>query len=117
VLVIGIANSIDLTDRALPALKLRGCSPSLLCFPAYTAAQMSAILAAAAARVDDRCAREGAARGCSWGCCLHGCVLQAGGGCGRPGSGCRGGWDAPLHGVPMLPAGRRGAKPRLAKHA
>lgn len=44
VLVIGIANSIDLTERALPQLKLLGCTPELLCFTAYTTKQITAIL-------------------------------------------------------------------------
>lgn len=44
VLVIGIANSIDLTERMLPELKLRRCSPRLICFPAYTAKQLTNIL-------------------------------------------------------------------------
>jgi hypothetical protein len=56
-LVIGIANSIDLTERALPALKLRGCTPALVAFPAYTAAQAAAILKACLAQLPERCAR------------------------------------------------------------
>jgi Cdc6-like AAA superfamily ATPase len=44
ILVIGIANSIDLTERALPELKLLGCTPELICFPAYTTKQISTIL-------------------------------------------------------------------------
>ena len=44
ILVIGIANSIDLTERALPELKLLGCTPELVCFPAYTTKQISSIL-------------------------------------------------------------------------
>ncbi len=39
-MVVGIANAIDLTERALPALKLRGCRPTLLTFPAYSAAEV-----------------------------------------------------------------------------
>jgi cell division control protein 6 len=53
-LVIGIANSIDLTERALPALKLRGCTPSLLAFPAYSTAQVSGILKACLEQVDEK---------------------------------------------------------------
>ncbi|WIA15310.1 hypothetical protein OEZ85_001977 [Tetradesmus obliquus] len=45
-LLIGIANSIDLTERALPELKLRMASPQLLCFPAYSTQQLGCILAA-----------------------------------------------------------------------
>lgn len=44
VLVIGIANSIDLTERMLPELKLKMCSPQLICFPAYTTKQLTNIL-------------------------------------------------------------------------
>lgn len=44
VMVIGIANSIDLTERMLPELKLNMCSPQLICFPAYTTKQLSDIL-------------------------------------------------------------------------
>jgi Cdc6-like AAA superfamily ATPase len=45
-LLIGIANSIDLTERTLPELKLRMASPQLLCFPAYSTKQLGCILAA-----------------------------------------------------------------------
>jgi Cdc6-like AAA superfamily ATPase len=45
-LLIGIANSIDLTERTLPELKLRMASPQLLCFPAYSTQQLGCILAA-----------------------------------------------------------------------
>jgi Cdc6-like AAA superfamily ATPase len=45
-LLIGIANSIDLTERTLPELKLRMASPQLLCFPAYSTKQLGSILAA-----------------------------------------------------------------------
>ena len=53
-LVIGIANSIDLTERALPALKLRGCTPALLAFPAYSTAQVTAILNTCLEQLDER---------------------------------------------------------------
>lgn len=72
-LVIGIANSIDLTERALPALKLRGCTPTLVPFPAYTTAQVMAILRSCLEQVSERCvggeACAGAARalGGFWG--------------------------------------------------
>jgi Cdc6-like AAA superfamily ATPase len=45
-LLVGIANSIDLTERTLPELKLRMASPQLLCFPAYSTKQLGCILAA-----------------------------------------------------------------------
>jgi hypothetical protein len=38
--IIAIANSIDLTERALPALRQRGLLPQLVTFRAYTAAQV-----------------------------------------------------------------------------
>lgn len=41
---IGIANSIDLTERFLPRLKLLNCEPQVLHFPQYTIADISAIL-------------------------------------------------------------------------
>ncbi|KAI8468241.1 MAG: hypothetical protein J3K34DRAFT_478706 [Monoraphidium minutum] len=53
-LVIGIANSIDLTERALPALKLRGCTPGLLAFPAYSTAQVVGILGACLEQLPER---------------------------------------------------------------
>jgi hypothetical protein len=46
VLLVGISNSIDLTERTLPALRTRGCQPSFVCFPAYSAPQVKSILAA-----------------------------------------------------------------------
>lgn len=54
VLLVGIANSIDLTDRALPALTLRGCTPTLVCFPAYTTSQLSTILKATLERLPNK---------------------------------------------------------------
>ena len=46
VLIIGISNSIDLTERTLPALRTRGCQPAFICFPAYSAPQVRSILSA-----------------------------------------------------------------------
>lgn len=43
-LLIGIANALDLTDRFLPRLKSRNLKPELLPFLPYTAAQVKAIL-------------------------------------------------------------------------
>jgi Cdc6-like AAA superfamily ATPase len=51
VLLIGIANAIDLTERMLPELKLKMVSPTLICFPAYTSKQLTGILAACAAEL------------------------------------------------------------------
>jgi len=53
-LVVGIANSIDLTERALPALKLRGCTPTLIAFPAYTTAQVVSIIKACLEQVPEK---------------------------------------------------------------
>jgi cell division control protein 6 len=44
VLVVGIANSIDLTERTLPELRLQLVTPSLITFNAYSAKQLGAIL-------------------------------------------------------------------------
>lgn len=43
--LIGIANALDLTDRFLPRLKLKGLKPQLLPFLPYTAQQISGIVA------------------------------------------------------------------------
>ena len=40
----GIANSMDLTERFLPRLKLLNCQPSVLHFPQYTVPDITAIL-------------------------------------------------------------------------
>jgi cell division control protein 6 len=43
-ILIGIANALDLTDRFLPRLKSRNLKPELLPFLPYTASQMSSII-------------------------------------------------------------------------
>lgn len=43
-LLVGIANALDLTDRFLPRLKSRNLKPELLPFLPYTAAQVKAII-------------------------------------------------------------------------
>src|SRR5438045_9759991 len=43
-ILIGIANALDLTDRFLPRLKARNLKPRLLPFLPYTAAQIKAIV-------------------------------------------------------------------------
>ncbi|GBF91534.1 hypothetical protein Rsub_04274 [Raphidocelis subcapitata] len=53
-LVVGIANSIDLTERALPALKLRGCTPTLVAFPAYSTAQVVGIITTCLEQLPER---------------------------------------------------------------
>ncbi len=52
--MVGIANSIDLTERAVPELKLRGCTPQLMCFAAYSKTQVLAILRACQERLPAR---------------------------------------------------------------
>ena len=42
--LVAIANSLDLTERMLPALKCRGVTPELVCFPAYSKTQVQSIL-------------------------------------------------------------------------
>lgn len=42
--LVGIANALDLTDRFLPRLKSRGLKPHLLPFLPYTAPQISAVI-------------------------------------------------------------------------
>jgi cell division control protein 6 len=42
--LIGIANALDLTDRFLPRLKARGLKPQLLPFLPYTAQQISSVI-------------------------------------------------------------------------
>lgn len=43
--LVGIANSIDLTERALPRLASLGAKPALVTFPSYSGAQLEALLA------------------------------------------------------------------------
>ena len=38
--LIGVANALDLTERFLPRLRARNAPPSLLCFPPYAAAPL-----------------------------------------------------------------------------
>ena len=49
--LVGVANSLDLTERALPLLAALGARPRLLPFPAYDAAQLQALLAQRLARL------------------------------------------------------------------
>ena len=43
-ILIGIANSIDLTERALPRLQATGCRPTLVTFPSYSSLQLECLL-------------------------------------------------------------------------
>ena len=38
--LVAVANSLDLTERLLPALKQRAASPEHVCFPAYSKTQV-----------------------------------------------------------------------------
>ena len=42
--LIGVANALDLTERFLPRLRARNATPSLLCFPPYAADELANIL-------------------------------------------------------------------------
>ena len=42
--LVAVANSLDLTERRLPELHARGCPPQLLQFPAYSRGQILSIL-------------------------------------------------------------------------
>lgn len=69
-LVIGIANSIDLTERALPQLRHRGATPTLVCFPAYSTNQVTAILKQRLAQLP--CKVRGSVASCVASCALPG---------------------------------------------
>ena len=43
-ILIGIANSIDLTERMLPRLHATGCRPALVTFPSYSSMQLECLL-------------------------------------------------------------------------
>jgi cell division control protein 6 len=43
-ILIGIANSINLTERALPRLQAMGCRPTLVTFPSYSSLQLECLL-------------------------------------------------------------------------
>ena len=43
-ILVGIANSLDLTERLLPGLEARGCKPRLVAFPTYSRTQISTVL-------------------------------------------------------------------------
>ena len=45
-LLIGIANALDFTDRFLPRLKARNLQPEVLAFPPYTAEEISSVITA-----------------------------------------------------------------------
>jgi Cdc6-like AAA superfamily ATPase len=87
-LLVGIANSIDLTERALPQLKAQAVSPALVPFPAYTAPQLAALLHGAVLRLPCKCV---APRARSAGRCVHAGLLAHAARCGARCS-------APAHG-------------------
>lgn len=43
-ILLGIANSLDLTERLLPGLEARGCKPRLVAFPTYNRNQITTVL-------------------------------------------------------------------------
>ena len=43
-ILVGIANSIDLTERTLPRLQATGCRPALVTFPSYSSLQLECLL-------------------------------------------------------------------------
>lgn len=43
-IVVGAANSLDLTERVMPDLKAQECQPELIAFPAYRACEASQVL-------------------------------------------------------------------------
>lgn len=57
--VIGIANSMDLTERFLPRLKLLNCEPEVLHFPQYTVADITLILCDRLERINSTTSLEG----------------------------------------------------------
>jgi len=68
--LVGAANTMNLTDRVLPRLRARDCEPELAAFPAYTVAQLGELLRARLATLPwrvfedaalDLCARRVAA--------------------------------------------------------
>lgn len=68
-LLVGIANSIDLTERTLPELRLALVTPRLLTFNAYSAAQLGAILDAVAQQMPCRWGEGGGSVGGREGVC------------------------------------------------
>ncbi len=58
--LVGAANTMNLTDRLLPRLRARGCEPALASFPAYTVAQLAQLLRARLAALPWRVFEEGA---------------------------------------------------------
>ena len=58
--LVAIANSLDLTERMLPALKCRGASPDFVCFPAYSKTQVQGILTLALSQLPWRVFDDGA---------------------------------------------------------
>jgi cell division control protein 6 len=60
-ILIGIANALDLTDRFLPRLKARNMKPQLLPFLPYTAAQIKAVIVA---KLQSLVCKDGPAPGC-----------------------------------------------------
>ena len=64
-ILVGIANSIDLTERALPALERTGHAAQLITFPSYSAAQLSTLLSNAMAGLPGPAFHEAALKFCA----------------------------------------------------
>jgi cell division control protein 6 len=58
--LVGAANTMNLTDRLLPRLRARDCEPALASFPAYTVSQLGELLRARLAPLPWRVFEEGA---------------------------------------------------------
>ena len=43
-ILVGVSNAMNLTDKALPRLRARGCEPALVAFTAYTSVQLKQLL-------------------------------------------------------------------------
>ena len=64
-MLVGIANSIDLTERALPKLEGSGQAAQLLTFPSYSAAQLGTLLSQALARLPGPAFHDAALKFCA----------------------------------------------------
>lgn len=64
-IMIGIANSIDLTERSLPQLQALGCKPALVTFPSYSSEELVKLLAQRQAQLPGPAFQEIALRLCA----------------------------------------------------
>ena len=68
-ILVGIANSIDLTERALPKLESTGHAAQLITFPSYSAAQLGTLLSAAMSGLPGPAVNETALKFCAKAVC------------------------------------------------